>query len=135
MEHLLFSYGTLRQPDVQAEVFGREVPGEPDAVVGHRLGEVEVDDPHVVAISGSAIHPGLVPTADEAALVHGTVLTLDDEQLARADAYEIDAYRRVRVALASGRTAWVYALTESQEDERAGGEVDRDRQPSTGTKR
>lgn len=74
-DHLLFSYGTL-----QHSVFGAAIGGEPDAVVGHRLGEVVIDDPHVVEVSGSAVHPGL------------------------------DADRRVEVPLRSGRTAWVYAI-------------------------
>jgi hypothetical protein len=31
---LLFSYGTLQQPDVQRATFGRLLRGEPDALVG-----------------------------------------------------------------------------------------------------
>ena len=108
--HLLFSYGTLQQPEVQRTVFGIEIAGEADAVVGHRLGEVVIADPHVVEISGSAIHPALIPDNDPDAEVQGTALTLTTEQLAQADSYEVDAYRRVEVPLRSGRTAWVYAL-------------------------
>lgn len=108
--HLLFSYGTLRQPEVQRDVFGEEVPGEPDAVTGHRLGEVVIDDPRVIELSGAAIHPGLVPDDTPGAEVAGTVFALTDAQLAAADEYEVDAYRRVAMPLRSGRTAWVYAL-------------------------
>lgn len=107
--HLLFSYGTLRLPEVQRSVFGGEITGEADAVVGHRLEEVLIEDPRVVALSGSAVHPVLVPA--EAGEVPGTVFTLTDEQLAAADAYEVDAYRRVEVRLRSGRAAWVYCAT------------------------
>lgn len=109
--HLLFSYGTLRQPEVQRSVFGGEVPGESDAVTGHRLGEVKIEDPRVVELSGSAVHPALIPDHGSGAEVPGTVFTLTDEQLAAADDYEVDAYRRVEVPLRSGRIAWVYALS------------------------
>jgi gamma-glutamylcyclotransferase (GGCT)/AIG2-like uncharacterized protein YtfP len=107
--HLLFSYGTLQRPEVQVATFGVELTGEADAVVGHRLGEVTIEDPHVIAVSGSAVHPALVPAHQPEAEVAGTVYALTDEQLARADEYEVDAYTRVEVLLRSGRTAWVYA--------------------------
>ncbi|MEU0568234.1 gamma-glutamylcyclotransferase family protein [Nonomuraea sp. NPDC052116] len=109
--HLLFSYGTLQQPEVQRTVFGAEIAGEADAVVGHRLGEVIIEDPHVIEVSGSAIHPALITDNSPEAEVMGTVFTLTDDQLAQADDYEVDAYRRVEVPLRSGRTAWVYALS------------------------
>jgi hypothetical protein len=35
---LLFSYGTLRQPEVQRTTFGRELEGRPDAIVGFEPG-------------------------------------------------------------------------------------------------
>jgi hypothetical protein len=91
-------------------VFGAELAGEADAVVGHRLGEVVIEDPHVIEVSGSAIHPALIADGSPDAEVKGTVFLLTEEQLARADRYEVDAYRRVEVPLRSGRTAWVYAL-------------------------
>jgi len=37
---LLFSYGTLRQPEVQRATFGREIDGRPDAIVGYDLAYV-----------------------------------------------------------------------------------------------
>ncbi len=107
---LLFSYGTLRLPEVQRATFGMEVPGEPDEVVGHRLVDVTIDDAEVVALSGSAIHPALVPDPSPEAAVIGTVFAVTDEQLARADEYEVEAYHRIKVRLRSGRSAWVFAL-------------------------
>lgn len=115
-DHLLFSYGTLQLPSVQIAIWGTEVPSEPDAVVGHALDEVQITDAEVIAASGSDRHPMLVATPDPDAEVPGTVFALDDAQLAAADAYEVDAYRRVEVALRSGRTAWAYALAEVEVD-------------------
>ena len=110
MTHLLFTYGTLHLPDVQRTVFGRELPSEPDAVVGHRLTDVEITDPVVIATSGTSIHPMLEPSSAPTDRVPGHVLALDEQQLAAADEYEVDVYRRIEVRLASGRAAWVYGL-------------------------
>ncbi|MFF1572290.1 gamma-glutamylcyclotransferase family protein [Leifsonia sp. NPDC058292] len=110
MAHLLFSYGTLRLPSVQQAVFGGPIPGEPDAVIGFELSELRITDPSVIAASGSDVHPALIPSSDPTATVDGTVFTLDDAQLAAADAYEVEAYVRVSFPLRSGRQAWVYAL-------------------------
>jgi gamma-glutamylcyclotransferase (GGCT)/AIG2-like uncharacterized protein YtfP len=112
-QHLLFSYGTLQLESVQLAIFGRTLDGEPDAVIGYVLTEVHIDDPAVVEASGSAVHPGLVPSDDPAAAVEGTIYVLDDDHLLAADAYEVDAYERVAYPLRSGRTAWVYALGQS----------------------
>lgn len=107
--HRLFSYGTLRLPSVQQAVFGGPVPGTADAIIGHRLAEVRITDPSVIELSGQEIHPILVP-AEPDAEVPGVVFDLDDEQLAAADDFEIDAYRREEHRLRSGGTAWVYVL-------------------------
>src|SRR3954471_772906 len=44
-EEWLFSYGTLRDPDVQRATFGREFKGHPDALVGWRTELLEIRDP------------------------------------------------------------------------------------------
>jgi hypothetical protein len=46
---LLFSYGTLRQREVQLSTFGRVL----DGIVGFDLDYVMITDPHVIATSGS----------------------------------------------------------------------------------
>lgn len=105
---LLFSYGTLRDPAVQVANFGRTPAGRDDAIVGFRLDQVEITDPHVLAVSGLTHHPILAATGDPADTVDGTVLTLTDDDLLRADDYEVDDYQRIEVPLVSGDTAWVY---------------------------
>ncbi|MDQ8754726.1 gamma-glutamylcyclotransferase family protein [Sphingosinicella sp. LHD-64] len=104
----LFSYGTLQQADVQRANFGRLLAGEADAVTGYRLSSVAIDDPDVVAESGSAVHPILVPTGHAADLVTGTVFLITRAELEAADDYETDAYVRVEVTLVSGGQAWAY---------------------------
>jgi gamma-glutamylcyclotransferase (GGCT)/AIG2-like uncharacterized protein YtfP len=105
---LLFSYGTLRDPAVQRSTFGRELAGRADRIAGFRLGQVEITDPHVLAVSGQTHHPILAATGDPADTVDGGVFEVTDQELRRADDYEVDDYRRVEVPLASGGTAWVY---------------------------
>jgi gamma-glutamylcyclotransferase (GGCT)/AIG2-like uncharacterized protein YtfP len=107
---LLFSYGTLRQPEVQRATFGRELDGRPDAIVGYDLEYVTISDPHVIKTSGSDRHPILKPTDRADAAVEGTVFAISEADLAAADEYEVDDYRRITVPLRSGDQAWVYVF-------------------------
>lgn len=107
---LLFSYGTLRQREVQLSTFGRELNGRLDAIVGFDLDYVTIADPHVIATSGSDRHPILRPTDRAGAEVEGTVFAISEAELAAADDYEVDDYRRIEVPLRSGENAWVYVF-------------------------
>lgn len=107
---LLFSYGTLRQPGVQRDVFGRELDGRPDAIVGYDLDYVTITDPRVIAASGSDRHPMLMPTARTHAAIEGTVYAVTEDDLMAADDYEVDDYERIVVPLRSGDRAWVYVF-------------------------
>ncbi|BCZ25167.1 hypothetical protein MTY59_50220 [Mycobacterium senriense] len=42
--------------------------------------------------------------------VDGLVFAISETDLAAADEYEVDDYRRIEVPLRSGATAWVYVL-------------------------
>jgi hypothetical protein len=104
----LFSYGTLRQPEVQMGTYGRLVEAEEDVLPGHVLTEITIDDPHVVELSGKSVHTIARPTGDIADRVVGVVLFLTDGELEATDHYEAAAYARTEVTLASGRRAFVY---------------------------
>jgi gamma-glutamylcyclotransferase (GGCT)/AIG2-like uncharacterized protein YtfP len=110
VSELLFSYGTLRQREVQLTTFGRELRGRPDAIVGFELDHVTITDPHVIATSGSDRHPILRPSDRPDAQVEGTVFSITEVELAAADEYEVDDYRRVLAPLRSGGRAWVYVF-------------------------
>ena len=109
---LLFSYGTLRDPTVQRANFGRVLDGREDRLPGYALSVLEITDPAVIAVSGQTHHPVLRPTGDGADVVDGMVFEVTDDELAAADAYEVDDYRRVRVRLVSTVDAWVYVSRE-----------------------
>jgi hypothetical protein len=105
---LLFSYGTLQQADVQRATFGRLLAGRPDALPGFEASLVQIEDRAVIARSGRTHHPIVRPSADPASRVAGTVFEVTDAELRSADAYEVSAYRRIAVQLASGAPAFVY---------------------------
>jgi gamma-glutamylcyclotransferase (GGCT)/AIG2-like uncharacterized protein YtfP len=105
---LLFSYGTLRQAEVQMASFGRLLAGQPDALPGYASVMLEITDPDVVAKSGLKFHPIVVETGNPADEVAGTLFSITEAELAAADAYEVSDYKRIEVVLKSGKRAWVY---------------------------
>jgi len=107
---LLFSYGTLQQPDVQQAVFGRRVPGAPDELPGYELGKVMITDPQEARALDRIYYDNVVFTGRPNDRVRGTVLEVTDVELAAADRYEEPAgYRRRVVTLDSGIEAWAYS--------------------------
>jgi hypothetical protein len=104
----LFSYGTLQQENVQLATFGRLLEGRRDALPGFALTPIRISDPHVIAVSGAAVHHIARRTGDPADIVPGILFAITPTELAAADAYEVD-YGRIEVVLASGETAFVYA--------------------------
>lgn len=107
-EVLLFSYGTLQDPAVQMANFGRRLEGAADVLTGFSIGEIEISDPEVIAESGLTHHLILHPTDDPADVVPGVVFRITEQELAAADRYEAEDYRRVLAPLTSGLEAWVY---------------------------
>jgi gamma-glutamylcyclotransferase (GGCT)/AIG2-like uncharacterized protein YtfP len=76
----VFAYGTLRDPEYQRALFDGELPTRPATLEGWAV---------VVAEGG---YFTVVATAGET--VHGDLVTLDDGQLALADAWEDALYER-----------------------------------------
>jgi gamma-glutamylcyclotransferase (GGCT)/AIG2-like uncharacterized protein YtfP len=105
--HKVFSYGTLRQDNVQQALYGRQVETTDDVLEGWRLDWVEIADLEVIAASGSHRHP-ILRKGDAQDRVIGAYLQLTDEELATTDAYEVKEYSRIVVTLASGVEAFVY---------------------------
>ncbi|CDZ78184.1 AIG2-like family protein [Legionella massiliensis] len=105
----LFSYGTLQLPEVQLSSFSRLLEGKKDSLHGYILKDLQITDPHVLQLSGQAVHKILVSTRLKADCVDGMVFELTENELLKADEYEVDDYVRIKVCLASGAEAWVYA--------------------------
>jgi hypothetical protein len=104
----LFSYGTMQLPRVQLATFGRLLEGRPDALPGYVLAPLAISSAEVVRISGAAVHSIARRTGDPADTVPGIVFSITAAELEAADAYEVDAYARAEVQLASGARAFVY---------------------------
>lgn len=105
----LFSYGTLQYQEVQLATFGRLLTGQKDVLPHYVLTILRITDPKVVALSKEADHPMLKYTGNDKDTVAGMVFDITPEELAQADAYEVDSYKRISVTLDSGVSAWVYA--------------------------
>lgn len=99
MSEKLFVYGTLKIPKVQKRVIGRIVEGISDVLEGYKKSAIEI---------GGKIYPNLNLAADRKGAIKGLVLTLTKEELKKTDEYETSAYKRLKVTLKSGQTAWVY---------------------------
>jgi gamma-glutamylcyclotransferase (GGCT)/AIG2-like uncharacterized protein YtfP len=103
----LFAYGSLRHPAIQRWLFGHEVAGVPDRLIGAHCDWVDDPDPDLLRLTGQQGYPRLRRTGTDDS-VEGLCLRLSEAALAAADRYEGEAYRRERCRLASGQAAWVY---------------------------
>jgi hypothetical protein len=103
----------LQTASVQIEHFGRTLVGKEDVLPGHRRDWVTITDLAVIEVSGTDRHPIVRHTGDPADTTAGTLLQVTTEELAAADVYEVDDYRRALVRLGSGVDAWVYLAQES----------------------
>lgn len=111
MTHRVFSYGTLRQPEVQLALYGREVLTVDDVLPGFRIEWIDIIDQAVIDASGSDRHP-ILRRSHEHDEVAGAYLELNDAELAATDSYEVDVYVRIEAVLRSGVKAWVYVADE-----------------------
>lgn len=97
MQHVLFVYGTLMDPEVRDGVLGRHLDPVPDALREYERGSVAI---------GDEVYPYLISA--EHGRVEGLRLEVSEEELKKFDEYEVSFYKRVEVLLESGKLAWVY---------------------------
>lgn len=109
MIELLFSYGTLQLEKVQLESFGRKLIGHKDVLKGYKLGQLQITDKDVLAKSGQEFHPMAIPsTPSKNDKIAGVLFEITPEELAQADKYEVDDYKRVKCKFESGKEGWIY---------------------------
>lgn len=113
----LFSYGTLQYETVQLTNFGRKLVGTIDALPNFGLSELKITDADVIATSGKDTHPVAIYTGEDTDKVQGMVFDVNSEELIQADGYEVSDYKRVKVKLDSGVSAWVYIHTKTPYNE------------------
>ena len=71
---LLFSYGTLRDQQVQLSLFGRTLVGWKDQLLGYEKALARVNDPEFARTSGKTHHAILRPARGDGAQVEGMVI-------------------------------------------------------------
>ena len=110
----LFSYGTLQLERVQLETFGRTLEGHPDLLMGYRRETILIKVESVINLSGIEEHTIISYTGKSSDIVEGVVLSITQDELIRADDYETEDYKRIKVKLKSGKEAWVYVKDDSK---------------------
>ncbi|PIF46406.1 gamma-glutamyl AIG2-like cyclotransferase [Chryseobacterium sp. 52] len=100
----LFSYGTLQKEQVQLETFGRILEGEK----GYQLSMVEITDPEVLRKSNQKYHPILEFSGNYEDEVEGMLFEVTEEEILRADEYEVDDYKRIETVFKSGKKGFIY---------------------------
>lgn len=109
----LFSYGTLQYRQVQLDTFGRLLEGIPATLSGYIIGEVEITDEAVLKSSDQRFHPALIKTGKQSDTVNGTIYLITEQELAQADAYEVDDYQRIEETFQCSNQAWLYVAKKS----------------------
>lgn len=104
----IFSYGTLRDANVQEQVLNRQVEAWPDSLSEYELSYITITDESVLAISNQNQHPIIYHSGRASDIVEGVVLKITEAELANFDKYETDGYQRIKVQLNSGKTAFAY---------------------------
>lgn len=111
----LFSYGTLRQENVQVATFGRRLEGKPDVLAGFSLSPMTITDPRVIEVSGKPVHTIARPSGNPADRIEGIVFRVTAGEIEAADRYESGPIRRIAARLASGTEAFVYVASDGQQ--------------------
>jgi len=93
----LFVYGTLRDGEIQKNVFGRVTDILGEKISGWKKSEITIQGENYLA---------LVPEGNS--IIEGAVIEVTPEELKKIDKYETSAYQRIKVSLSSGESAWVY---------------------------
>ncbi len=106
MPENLFSYGTLQKEKVQIELFGRILNGAKDILKGYEISAVEITDESFLAKGEAKFQKTVIPSKD--GFIEGTVFEISEAELVLADEYEPENYKRIKVALGSGKEAWIY---------------------------
>nr|WP_299342484.1 gamma-glutamylcyclotransferase family protein [Allomuricauda sp.] len=95
---LLFTYGTLQDLQVQTYIFGRVLKGHKDIIIGFKKEEGAIYERY----------PLVKKTDQREHEVEGIAYEVTETDLEKADIYETNAYKRMKVQLKSGKKAWVY---------------------------
>ena len=93
----IFAYGTLKDPKVQKYIFGKIAKSSPAVLLDDARSKTKIDK----------IYPIIIKKKGN--FVRGMVFSVTQKELKLIDEYEGKPYKRQKVILKSGVSAWVYA--------------------------
>jgi gamma-glutamylcyclotransferase (GGCT)/AIG2-like uncharacterized protein YtfP len=99
----LFAYGTLNDPEIQLKLYQKKLKGKPDQLSEYYLSTVTQNENNILNTYAIAIYSG-----KQSDIIPGMVYEITQQELEATDIYEGPEYKRVRVQLQSGLTAWIY---------------------------
>lgn len=102
MEYL-FSYGTLKSKEIQMKVFNKLLNGTHDQLLGYKLKDLQIEEEF-----GMADYFVATPSENPSDFIKGMVFSVTNLDLAKADQFESNKYKRVQIKLKSGTIAWIY---------------------------
>ncbi len=102
----LFAYGTLKDKDIQENIFGRILNGTADRLIGYVIDYIEIEEEY-----GLEKYPIITRTENPQDIVSGLIYDITEDDINLADTYEGIHYKRIQVTLESGENAWVYIVT------------------------
>lgn len=99
----LFAYGSLKNEEVQENLFGRTLVGTPDKLIGYAKKTIRIEEEF-----GITKYPIIAPTNNPEDTISGMLYKLSSRELQLADTYEGVHYKRIQVQLESNEIVWVY---------------------------
>ncbi len=93
-------------------MFGRILQGSGDTLIGYKVSTIEIKDESFL-LKGEQKYQLTAVISKDNDNIKGTVFEITEEELRLADKYEPVNYKRVRVALESGKEAWIYIAAET----------------------
>lgn len=100
----LFAYGSLQNEDVQKDLFGRILEGNPETLIGYIITKIQIEEEF-----GLVYYPIITETHNAKDTIDGMVYTINTQELNQSDLYEGLHYKRVEVQLQSNQKAWAYS--------------------------
>lgn len=99
----LFAYGTLKDIDIQQNIFGRILRGTADTLIGYTINEIRIEEEF-----GIVTYPIITATENPNDIITGILYEISELDLQQADIYEGMHYKRIQVKLESNEVAWTF---------------------------
>ena len=92
------------------ELFRRLLHGTKDVLEGYKIFSIEIKDEAFLSKGEDKYQKTLILSNNKLDKTEGTVFEISEEELLLADKYEPGNYKRIQVALRSGKQVWIYIV-------------------------